>query len=92
MEDTIPYIERLGDYWGELCASEGLAAAWADNLIGELRNSWEDRNAGQVIFPRHASLSFQRCWRRGIIRNSWIFSEKRLSSGGNTGAGVFARW
>ena len=28
--DQIPYIEQLGDHWGELCASKHLAAAWAE--------------------------------------------------------------
>ena len=32
--DQIPYIERLGDCWGELCASPERASAWADRLIG----------------------------------------------------------
>lgn len=31
--DEIPYIERLTDYWGELCASRDRASAWADRLI-----------------------------------------------------------
>ncbi|MEZ5727419.1 MAG: hypothetical protein R3E48_04985 [Burkholderiaceae bacterium] len=31
--DEIPYIEQLGDHWGELCASEALAALWADRLV-----------------------------------------------------------
>jgi hypothetical protein len=33
----MPYIEQLGDYWGELCASKQLAAAWAEHLIGITR-------------------------------------------------------
>ena len=32
--DEIPYIERLGDFWGELCVSPELASAWADRLVG----------------------------------------------------------
>ncbi len=32
-DDKIPYIESLADYWGELCASPGLASRWADELI-----------------------------------------------------------
>lgn len=36
-DDQIPYIESLGDYWGELCASEALASAWADELISTTR-------------------------------------------------------
>jgi hypothetical protein len=39
-DDQIPYIERLGDYWGELCASASIASAWADRLIGVVRMAW----------------------------------------------------
>lgn len=35
--DQIPYIETLGDYWGDLCASPEVAARWADRLIGICR-------------------------------------------------------
>jgi hypothetical protein len=31
--DQIPYIERLADHWGELCASKEVASAWADRLL-----------------------------------------------------------
>ncbi len=31
--DDIPYIERLADYWGDLCASEEIASTWADRLL-----------------------------------------------------------
>src|SRR2546427_2832721 len=31
--DAIPYIERLADFWGELCASQEIASAWADRLV-----------------------------------------------------------
>jgi hypothetical protein len=31
--DAIPYIERLGDLWGELCVSAETASAWADRLV-----------------------------------------------------------
>jgi tetratricopeptide (TPR) repeat protein len=46
MLDAIPYIERLGDFWGELCASRELATVWADNLIEPLRQSWAKRSGG----------------------------------------------
>lgn len=36
-QDAIPYIEILADFWGELCASPGLASHWADRLIGTTR-------------------------------------------------------
>jgi hypothetical protein len=35
--DGMPYIERLGDCWGELCASPELASAWADRLLDHTR-------------------------------------------------------
>jgi hypothetical protein len=35
--DEMPYIEQLGDHWGELCASKELAAAWAERLLGITR-------------------------------------------------------
>jgi tetratricopeptide (TPR) repeat protein len=31
--DEIPYIERLGDFWGELCGSPEIASAWAERLV-----------------------------------------------------------
>ena len=39
-DDAIPYIELLGDYWGELCASQQLASEWADRLIDTCRRAW----------------------------------------------------
>lgn len=38
--DGIPYIELLGEYWGELCASQEIASAWADRLIEASRMAW----------------------------------------------------
>ncbi|MEM6559758.1 MAG: hypothetical protein AAF605_08235 [Myxococcota bacterium] len=35
--DQIPYIERLADHWGELCASSEVASRWADELVGITR-------------------------------------------------------
>ena len=37
--DHIPYIERLTDHWGELCASKEVASAWADKLIDNTRTA-----------------------------------------------------
>ncbi len=36
-EDRIPYIERLTDHWGELCASPECASEWADRLVDTTR-------------------------------------------------------
>ena len=35
--DQMPYIERLADYWGELCGTAEVASTWADRLIGITR-------------------------------------------------------
>src|ERR1700733_8315745 len=32
-DDRMPYIEQLGDRWGDLCASPAIASAWADRLL-----------------------------------------------------------
>jgi hypothetical protein len=38
-EDQIPYIELLGMYWGELCASSEIASRWADWLMETTRRA-----------------------------------------------------
>ena len=44
--DQIPYIETLGDFWGELCAGRELASVWADALFDGLRENWERHEPG----------------------------------------------
>lgn len=41
MDDQIPYIEALGDRWGELCASPEIASTWADRTVDTLRRVWQ---------------------------------------------------
>lgn len=41
-DDRIPYIERLGDRWGEVCVTAELASRWADRLLGITRRAWSD--------------------------------------------------
>jgi len=47
-DDNMPYIEALGDYWGELCVDTECASHWAD----ELRSSVEQvlRASGYAYF------------------------------------------
>jgi len=40
MDDEIPYIEALGERWGELCASPEVASTWADLTADTLRSTW----------------------------------------------------
>lgn len=51
-EDSMPYIETLGEYWGELCADEDMASVWADEFIGTVRTMWthERREGGYGYF------------------------------------------
>jgi hypothetical protein len=37
--DEIPYIEMLGDHWGELCVSKEIASRWADREISITRHA-----------------------------------------------------
>ena len=57
-EDEMPYIEALGDYWGQLCASTEVAGAWADTLIGITRLALSpDRNVRGYFRGTSACLS-----------------------------------
>jgi hypothetical protein len=49
-EDQIPYIEGLGDFWGELCVSKALASAWADNLLPTVKMAWSKDPALRGFF------------------------------------------
>ena len=56
--DQIPYIERLADYWGELCASKEVASAWADRLVGITRMALSpDKNLRGHFHGTSACLS-----------------------------------
>lgn len=39
-DDEIPYIECLGDHWGEVCGSKEVACAWADRLLDTVKLAW----------------------------------------------------
>lgn len=38
--DHIPYIEHLGDFWGELCATSEIASFWVDKFIDTIKKMW----------------------------------------------------
>jgi hypothetical protein len=56
-EDQIPYIERLGDRWGELCAGAVLAGEWADRLVPTMLHAWNDRQGYGYFSGTMAALS-----------------------------------
>jgi len=49
-EDGIPYIENVGDHWGELCVSPDLASEWADRLLEVMRRVWGPDPTARGIF------------------------------------------
>lgn len=57
-EDDPPYIESLGDYWGDLCATKELAAAWADQLLPTLKNVLRERKRGTYAFFSGTTLCY----------------------------------
>jgi hypothetical protein len=49
-DDQMPYIEPLGDYWGELCASPALASEWADDFLPIVERVWGPDASGHGFF------------------------------------------
>lgn len=57
-EDDPPYIESLGDHWGDLCTTKELASTWADQLLPTLKNVLRDRKRGTYAFFSGATLCY----------------------------------
>lgn len=55
--DEIPYIESLGDQWGELCSTAALASTWADRLIDIVRSCWSEDKPAAFFHGTSACLS-----------------------------------
>ncbi len=56
--DRVPYIESLADHWGDLCASQERASAWADRLLGPSRRVLgSERRPGDHFHGTSACLS-----------------------------------
>ena len=49
-EDEIPYIELLGDHWGELCVTPELASRWADEFLPLVESAWAPNASGHGFF------------------------------------------
>jgi hypothetical protein len=48
--DQIPYIEYLGDYWGELCVTPDTASRWADEFLPVIERMWSPQSSGHGHF------------------------------------------
>jgi hypothetical protein len=64
-EDDPPYIESLGDHWGELCGTPELASAWADQLLPTQRNVLRERKRGTYAFFPGTSLCYSALFAAG---------------------------
>jgi hypothetical protein len=49
-KDAVPYIELLGDYWGELCVTPELASRWADEFMPVVESVWSPNAPGHGFF------------------------------------------
>ncbi|HRQ06106.1 MAG TPA: hypothetical protein PK580_09110, partial [Nitrosomonas halophila] len=49
-DDEVPYIELLGDYWGELCVTPELASHWADEFMPVLESVWSAKASDHGYF------------------------------------------
>lgn len=63
--DDPPYIEHLGDHWGELCATPELASAWADQLLPTLRSVLLERKRGTYAFFSGTTLCYSALFSAG---------------------------
>ncbi|WP_053175070.1 hypothetical protein [Limnohabitans planktonicus] len=63
--DQVPYIETLGEHWGELCATPELASEWADQLLPGLRLMLGDRAMGTFATFTGTSLCYSALFTAG---------------------------
>lgn len=49
-DDEIPYIELLGEHWGELCVTPELASRWADEFLPLVECAWAPDASGHGFF------------------------------------------
>jgi hypothetical protein len=49
-DDEMPYIELLGDYWGELCVTPELASRWADEFKPVVESVWGPKTSSHGFF------------------------------------------
>jgi hypothetical protein len=75
-DDDIPYIENLGEFWGDLCSTPECASYWADTLIGTVRLAWSPHPALRGYF-KGTSLCFSALLKAG--RNKEILELLRFS-------------
>jgi hypothetical protein len=64
-DDDPPYIESLGDHWGDLCAAPELASSWADQLLPTQRSVLRERKGGTYAFFPGTTLCYSALFKAG---------------------------
>jgi tetratricopeptide (TPR) repeat protein len=63
--DDPPYIETLGDHWGDLCATPELAQVWIEQLLPTLKSVLRERKRGTYAYFKGTSLCYSAMFRAG---------------------------
>ena len=63
--DDPPYIESLGDHWGDLCVTAECASRWADDLVPMLRRVQEERRRGVFAWMSGAGVCYSALFKAG---------------------------
>jgi hypothetical protein len=64
-EDDPPYLESLGDHWGELCVTPLLASRWADHLLPTLKRVAHERKRGVFAWFNGTRLCYSALFKAG---------------------------
>lgn len=64
-EDDPPYLESLGDHWGELCVTAELASRWADHMLPTLKRVAEERKRGVFAWFSGTSICYSALFKAG---------------------------
>ena len=64
-QDDPPYIESLGEHWGELCVTPEIASTWADALMPALQRMTEDRKRGVFAWFKGTDLCYSALFKAG---------------------------
>jgi len=54
-DDQMPYIESLGDHWGDLCVTPDTASRWADEFAPVIERIWAPQSSGHGHFSGMAA-------------------------------------
>ncbi len=49
-DDEMPYLEYMGEFWGELCVTPEIASKWADDLKPTVVSVWSPTASGHGYF------------------------------------------